>query len=161
MPRRVRSWVGLVTRRPFMRTSPPFGCSSPASVSSVVVLPAPFGPSKATTCPRLTVRSMPWTTVVDPYPALRSRASISGGSPPTSVEGAGSDWLIALSFHGLVIRCRAEVRVDHRWIVADLIRRTGGDDATEIEHDDPLAGRHHERNIVFDEHHGDAERGDG
>src|SRR6478672_191313 len=49
-----------------MRMRPTVGCSSPATMRSVVVLPQPDGPSRAKNDPRGTVRSMPSTAVKSP-----------------------------------------------------------------------------------------------
>ena len=40
--------------RPNKRTVPRVGCKSPSNIKIVVVLPAPFGPTNATTLPRIT-----------------------------------------------------------------------------------------------------------
>src|ERR1041384_3947597 len=42
--------------KPKTRTLPRFGRSNPSNIKIVVVLPAPFGPKKATTLPRVTCR---------------------------------------------------------------------------------------------------------
>ena len=39
-----------MTSRPSSRTVPPCGRSRPATAASVLVLPAPFGPIRVTTC---------------------------------------------------------------------------------------------------------------
>jgi hypothetical protein len=48
---------------------------NPSSISIVVVLPAPFGPSMATTSPVRTQKSMPARTSLVPYRIRRSRTS--------------------------------------------------------------------------------------
>ena len=45
-------------------------------MSSVVDLPAPFGPSSATVSPGPTVASMPRTARTEPYDFVRPRSSI-------------------------------------------------------------------------------------
>src|ERR671923_522373 len=49
---------------PSRRTLPSSGSVTPRSIISVVVLPAPFGPRRATTSPSSTSRSTPSTAVV-------------------------------------------------------------------------------------------------
>ena len=63
----------------------------PVAVRSSVVLPAPFGPSRATTSPRPTERLTPRSTIVSPYPAStcsRHSAAASGasGAPAPSTD---------------------------------------------------------------------------
>ncbi len=65
-PRRARLNSGALVTSSLKRTSPAIGGSSPESVSSVVVLPAPFGPMSATTSPGSTLRSSPRTTAMPP-----------------------------------------------------------------------------------------------
>ena len=57
---------------PWKATVPEIGATSPARASSVVVLPAPLAPSRATTSPALASRSMPW---------MAGRAAVPGGQP--------------------------------------------------------------------------------
>ena len=59
--------------RPSKSISPALGRTRPAIVRASVVLPAPLGPSTATTSPSPTVRSIPNSTCVGPYPASTSR----------------------------------------------------------------------------------------
>ena len=56
------AWRSLGTGRPMMATEPSRIWPMPDTVISVVVLPAPFGPSKATTSPASTCRLRPRTT---------------------------------------------------------------------------------------------------
>jgi hypothetical protein len=51
--------AGDDTSRPAMLISPPFGCSSPATQRSVVVLPQPDGPSSTTISPAGTAKLTP------------------------------------------------------------------------------------------------------
>ncbi len=55
-------------------------------ISTVVVLPAPFGPSRANTVPAGMVRSMPSRTVLSPYDLRRPMAETAG---PEAFLGAG------------------------------------------------------------------------
>ncbi len=61
--------------RPQTRTSPRSGVVSPSSMPTVVDLPAPFGPSSATTEPGGTVRSMPRTASTVPKRLVTPRSS--------------------------------------------------------------------------------------
>src|SRR5262249_22946374 len=54
-------------------TSPPSRRRYPSRISTVVVLPAPFGPSSANTSPWLMSRSTPSTAIVSPYDLRRPR----------------------------------------------------------------------------------------
>jgi hypothetical protein len=65
MPRRASRWAGTPpTSSPPKRTVPPIGSSRPAIVVMVVVLPAPLGPSSATTSPGATAIRRSRTTGV-------------------------------------------------------------------------------------------------
>ena len=75
-PRRANS----CGRRPVSSTSstttrPDRGRTIPVAVRSTVVLPAPFGPSSATTSPRATERLTSRSTIESPYPASSARAA--------------------------------------------------------------------------------------
>ena len=48
------------------------GAVSPTTIENVVVLPAPFGPSRPTTSPDAISRLTPCTTVRPPYDLVRS-----------------------------------------------------------------------------------------
>ena len=73
--------------RPCRSIVPPAGAIRPASAASSVDLPAPLGPSTASTSPRRSARSTSWTTGVPARAAVRPRASSSGsvttGRPST------------------------------------------------------------------------------
>src|SRR2546428_5113446 len=58
--------------RPWKAMSPFQGRSRPAMHLRVVDLPAPLGPSRATSSPGLTCRLTLWTTWRNPYPASSS-----------------------------------------------------------------------------------------
>src|SRR5262249_14091134 len=55
-------------------------------ISTIVVLPAPLGPSKQKTSPRATSKLTPRTALTSPYERLRSRTSIAGDSVLVSRE---------------------------------------------------------------------------
>src|SRR5690625_4494009 len=63
---------------PSTRAVPASGTSRVASIRTIVVLPAPLGPSRPKTVPRSTVRSTPSTAVVSPNLLTRPSASIAG-----------------------------------------------------------------------------------
>src|SRR4051794_10624011 len=60
-----------------MRTVPACGLRSPSIISSVVVLPAPLGPSSPKNSPDPTVRLTPSTARVSPYVMTSPSARIS------------------------------------------------------------------------------------
>src|SRR6185437_4289510 len=70
----------------------PAGGCSVARIRTVVVLPAPFGPSSANTEPRATVRSTPVSTAVGPYalprPIVSTATPLSDRAPSGSVHVA-------------------------------------------------------------------------
>ena len=73
MPRRARMYIGSsVTSAPSSSTRPESGETSPTTMENVVVLPAPFGPSRPTTSPDEMSRFTPLTTVRPPYDFVRS-----------------------------------------------------------------------------------------
>ena len=67
-------------------TVPAWGRRTPARVSSVVVLPAPLGPSNATISPAVTSRLTLRTTRIEPYPLQRSRHARTVMLPVPSYE---------------------------------------------------------------------------
>src|SRR3954465_3919052 len=72
MPFRARTYIGLsVTSVPSRRTRPESGGVSPTTIENVVVLPAPFGPSRPTTSPDAIWRFTPLTTVRPPKDFVR------------------------------------------------------------------------------------------
>src|SRR5690242_3716091 len=89
--------------RPYTRTPPAVGVDRPSSMSMVVVLPAPFGPSRATTSPGRIRRLIPSTAVTGPNrlttwssstagPAarvVRSEAAVSVMTRSSAADGAG------------------------------------------------------------------------
>ncbi len=62
-----RSFAGsMVTSLPPIRMRPSVGCSSPASMRNVVVLPQPEGPSSVTSVPGSIVSDRSWIAVKEP-----------------------------------------------------------------------------------------------
>src|SRR5687768_3706483 len=70
-----------------MNTCPLSGRSRPATRRSVVVLPAPVGPSSTTNSPSAMVRSSSLTAVVLPKTLVMSRREISAMLPPCKERG--------------------------------------------------------------------------
>ncbi len=73
---------------------PASGLMKPSHISTVVVLPAPLGPSSASTSARCTSRSSPDTAVVDPYRLVTPRrrtgmADERSREEPTASERGG------------------------------------------------------------------------
>ena len=64
------------TSRPSTVAVPESGLSSVVRIRTVVVLPAPLGPSKPSTVPSATVRSRPSSAVTSPYVLTRPSATI-------------------------------------------------------------------------------------
>src|SRR5712692_5672981 len=116
-----------LSRRPSSSMVPLRTGRSPEMARSVVVLPAPFEPTRATASPRRTSRETALTAVMSPYPA--SRPSIL-----SSVD---------IFF--------AEVGLDHFGIARDGGRRTFGDLLAERQHHDALGQGHRGPHVVFDE----------
>src|SRR5580704_19275032 len=92
---------------PAKRMAPVRG-SRPETARSSVVLPAPLGPSSATASPAPTLRSMPRSTPILPYPEDR---------PVISSRGSG-----------------AEIGTHHLPVRPDLRRRARRQNLAEIEH---------------------------
>src|SRR5258705_713769 len=78
-----------VTSRPPIRIEPLSGVSSPATRRSVVVLPAPVGPSNATNSPSPTVRDRSLTACV--LPNVLETAPIATSAMRTSFVQRGAD----------------------------------------------------------------------
>ena len=78
-----RAWARAVRRfRPATSRWPLVAGSSPHSMRKVVVLPAPFGPSRPKISPRATSNEVLATAVKSPKRRTRSRTTITGPSPP-------------------------------------------------------------------------------
>src|SRR5581483_9906009 len=138
--------------RPSSRTRPPMGFTSPETARSVVVLPAPFAPSSATTSPGATITSRLRITAAPSYPAVRPsrRRTSSGmlGLPGGRLRGGGiEDGGCQLG------RRAAEIGGDHLRVAADGLRRAAGDYLSELEHDHFVADPEHEAHVVVDEQH--------
>ena len=97
---------------------------------SIVDLPAPFAPTRATISPGAIDSDTPRRTGTPPWPAYRSR-----------IRSPGSG---------------AKVRLDHPWIPRDLRGRSLRDHSTRLQHHHALADRHDDFHHVLDEQQGDA-----
>src|SRR6266436_620612 len=108
----------------------------PMTAMTVVVLPAPLGPSRANTVPAGTSRLRFSTARIAPYPQL-NRSSRSMRLPSPEIGSA----------HG---------RVGH-----DVVGGAVADNGALIENKKTPAHAHHLRQIVFDQHRGNAAGIDG
>src|SRR6478735_641227 len=73
------------TSCPRIRAVPPSGRSKPVAIDSVVVLPAPLGPTSPYSDPRGTTSDRPWTTRLPLNSLTRSTSSRAGTSCGSSV----------------------------------------------------------------------------
>src|SRR5580658_4460826 len=111
------------------RTRPAARGTTPEMQLSVVVLPAPFAPSRHTTCPADTVSDTLSSAWIAPYRA--EICSISSTRAPSKIG------------------------FDDQRIVADVGRRSFSDLLTEIQHRDPVSNRHDKLHHVFDKNYRD------
>src|SRR4051794_12398832 len=79
----------VATSTPRTIACPPSGARSPSRISTVVVLPAPFGPSRPKISPAATWKSMPSTATMSPYRLISPRTSTTGpvGADPVATIG--------------------------------------------------------------------------
>src|SRR5439155_5893348 len=77
IPRRATASGARGSRSP-AKTSSPLRRTVPEIARSVVVFPAPFAPSTATSSPSSTSSETPWSALTGPYRASTSRSSSSG-----------------------------------------------------------------------------------
>src|SRR3954451_3696699 len=84
---------------PRTATSPPSRRRMPSRISTVVVLPAPLGPSSAKTSPPRTSRSRPSTTVRCPYRLTRPRTRTAGSSCDAGAVGPGAGAVVCMPRH--------------------------------------------------------------
>src|SRR5580704_4556025 len=66
--------------KPRTETTPPLRGRNPSRISTVVVLPAPFGPSRPNTSPGWISKSMPFTACTSPYDFVRPCTEIAGAA---------------------------------------------------------------------------------
>src|SRR3954470_22588062 len=113
-------------RFPSSRTSPANAGSSPMIVFSIVDLPAPLRPSKATTSPAATSSCTSNRTCARPYPPLTC-----------------------------CISSIAKVHLAHSWIVACCSRRPAGYDFSTMEHEHTVCEAEHRFHVMLGKQHGD------
>src|SRR5579859_7674374 len=99
MPTRARqSRVGCAGSSPSTLTSPALRGRYPSRISTVVVLPAPFGPSSAKHSPRATSRSSDSTATWCPYVLRNPRTWIAGSADArSSAVGSASSFVMGTS----------------------------------------------------------------
>src|SRR4029077_6104637 len=119
----------------------------PLSARSVDDLPAPLGPSRASTSPSATVNERSRTAMISPYRTVRPSTSSSGA------PGTGAAWWRSRSAHGNRTVRLPQIGGDHRRVVAHLLRLALGDEPSEVEHVDVVAHRHHQPHVVLDVEH--------
>src|SRR5688500_13385170 len=72
---------------PATRIVPLVGVMIPHSARSVVVFPAPLGPTRPSTSPAFTTKESPATALTAPYSLVRSRTSMAGAAVGDSFTG--------------------------------------------------------------------------
>src|SRR5260370_34197146 len=109
---------------------PDCAVKSPEMVRKVVVLPAPFEPSRVTTWPSATSNDTSHSATTLPY-AERSSAT---SSRDTRLSKIG---------------------LDDVWILGDFVGRALSNLLTEVENDNPVADRANRAHVVLDVQQGD------
>src|SRR5262245_13130807 len=128
MPRATRrSGLSAVMSSPSKRMLPFAAGTMPEMQLSVVVLPAPFAPSRQAISPAPSERLTSSSARTAPYAAC---------SPLTSS----------------MRRLRTEVRFDHLRVRLDLRRHAFGDLLAEVEHRHAVGHRHDQLHHVLDQH---------
>src|SRR5690349_965077 len=127
----IRSAAAVVMSVPSKVIVPWVGRSRPEIVRSVVLLPAPLEPMRATSWRRSTRNDTPCSARMLPY---RTWTSVS-----SSIGPSGTARL-------------PEIRRDHLWMVADGRRVALGDDPAVVQHLDPVAQVHDQRDVMGDQH---------
>src|SRR5664279_2752990 len=114
-PREI-AWCGDIPRT---ETSPELGRDRPRITSIVDVLPAPFGPRKATISPDAMLKSMPSTAWTGPKLLCTPRSSTaSGASAPLGDPQPGNALVVVMD---LIVGDRI---VDRKWIIAAAFWKT-------------------------------------
>ena len=115
------AFAGSVSPRrawPLMRTSPPSGGRMPTIIPTVVLLPAPLGPSSPTSSPAPTVNETSDTAVSDPKDLRSPRASRTGGIWGGSYLNVQSRFFGTShqehDHDGTEHRCEVQARAHHR-----------------------------------------------
>src|SRR5580658_8174239 len=109
---------------------PALGRKSPEIARSVVLLPAPFAPSRPTASPSPTVISSSRIALTEPYAAL---------TPERTSIGSG-------------MRAGSEICANDILVRDDFLWKPFGDLLTVIENDDPVCDRHDCAHHVLDDH---------
>src|SRR5690348_1536528 len=128
--------------------------TSPAMALSVVVLPAPLEPSKATICPRVTRSETSATPIRSPYRTSR-RSTVSSG-----IFASLAATLFPAAYRRGIRRGRrpmtaAEIGFDHGRLAHHRVRRAAGNHATLVENQN-MAGQGHDHfHDVLDDDDGD------
>src|SRR6187401_851387 len=92
MPSRARNGrLSPCQRSPSTSTSPASGIRRPSKISTVVVLPAPFGPSMPKHSPARTSRSRPATAATSPYRLVRPLQRNADATIPRSIAAEKRD----------------------------------------------------------------------
>src|SRR4051812_8403788 len=140
--RAAESWC---TGRPSSVTLPLLGRIIPEMARMVVVLPAPLAPINATTVPAFTVKVVPSSTSLSPYPACKSETTSTNAPSGGGRRGNGGRRLHL-----------AQVRLDHLRVALHVGRRPFGDEPAAVEHRDDVAEAAHHVHVVLDEDDGHA-----
>src|SRR5262245_20688188 len=139
-PRRTMACEAMPTSElPSKTTSPSRGARSPEMARSVVVLPAPLLPSRATTSPSPTRKVTPFKARISPSDTWRFRTS---------------------STLGLRARCplaAAEIGFDDAGVLLDVGGAPLGNLLPVVEHGDVVGDLHDHAHVVLDEEDGEAE----
>src|SRR3954462_5034727 len=111
---------------PRTATSPPSRRRMPSRISTVVVFPAPLGPSSAKTSPRRTSRSRPSTTVRCPYRLTSPRTRTAGSSCGARAVGPGAGAVVCMTRHSRRPRGRGTTEAlvpppPDRWTAAPTV----------------------------------------
>src|SRR5690606_33634740 len=137
IPRCARRAGGTPARsRPSKRIAPDVTGASPEIALNSVLLPAPFGPTTATSSPAPTRSDTPLSAGMRPY-ATRSSA------------------ISSIPFEPLP----AEISLDHGRVARDRVRVAACEHRAVIEHDEAIDEPHHCVHRVLDDHDRDAEIG--
>src|SRR5919106_868780 len=147
-----------VMSSPRKATCPLRGCRRPKIVLIRVDFPAPLGPITVTTSPSFTSSETPLRmSTSGTYPATRSSArsttplpAESSAAPPVRPGSWVPSATIATSCSRLRDRPRAQVRVDHPFVGAHVVRRPVGDHPALRHHDHAVGVVHHHLHVMLD-----------
>src|SRR5438034_3307008 len=114
---------------------------------SVVDFPAPFAPISATILPSSTLSEMPFSAVICPYRATRSRTSRMGGPPWTRASPSGLRPEVTSSAHP------SQIGLNHALVALDVGGGAFGDLLAVIQDHDVLGHLHDHFHVVLHENH--------